>query len=95
MKKAKEYAEYILSFKEDEELFIKAMGDTVFELIKEMNELNKVRKISRKSALKSIVLEQDRKWRAVCRLIDMEGMRVVFLDYLKKGLPEFWELLDM
>lgn len=90
MKKAKDYANEILAFKDDEELLISAMSKAVRDMMVEIGELTKARNIKRKSALKSIILEQDRKWKAICRLINLEGMSSSFLDCLQKAYPLIW-----
>lgn len=60
-------------------------------MIFEVGDLIKSRNIKKRSALKSIIFEQDNKWKAVCRLIDYEELRYVFLECLQKCCPNLWK----
>lgn len=84
LKKAKEYADYILSNSTNDEEMIKAMSEVMFEMILEIGDLIKSRNIQMQSALKPIILEQDRKWKSVCKRIKQEGMRNSFMEHLKE-----------
>ena len=91
MKKAKEYSEYILSFKDDEDAFINAISKSVQDIVVEIKELAETRNIQTRSALKAIILEQDRKWKSVCNKIEKPSMRSVFMSYMRHQFPEVLE----
>lgn len=95
MKKAKEYAERILTVKHDEDLFIKEMGEVISEMIEEIKELVAMRNATLLSALKPIILEQDRKWKAICRRIDLVPMGDSFLEVLYKLYPPYEDAMKL
>lgn len=89
MKKAKEYAKDILSCNNESERQ-KVILDTADELINEIQEIAKTRNIKTNIALKSIILEQNRKWKAVCRRTNKEEKLLIedgFMKLLYIALP--------
>lgn len=94
MKKAKEFAEEILEFERGSEEYLTAVAKAVSEMISEVGELVEARNIVKKSALDAIVKEQDRKWKAVCRLTDNEVQRELFKQSLYELCPTIKRELD-
>lgn len=88
MKKADEYAKYIMEYEYDKDEFMSAMGKVVMDLTREMRVLMETRGIKKASALKAIILEIDQKWKAVCSRIDQEDMKCIFMIYLREQLPD-------
>jgi len=92
MKKAKEYAEMILVGNQDE-----SIKKTADEMIREISELSRTRNVSSNSALKAIVVEQNKKWKAVCKIVNKDEMilsETGFMMLLERVIPETKELMN-
>ena len=88
MRKANEYAEYIIKYESDKKGIVGAIGKVIIEMVKEIGELVEERNITKRTALKSIIKEQDRKWVSICNKTGLIGMEKTFMNYLEEGLPE-------
>ena len=89
MKKSKDYAKQLLVVRHNDELFIKEMSNVILEMIDEIKELVEMRNAKLLPALRSIILEQDNKWKAICRKIDLEPMESSFLECIYKLYPPY------
>jgi hypothetical protein len=92
LKKAKDYAEQLKKCGNDTETIRKEINSIVLEMIQEIGELSKSRNIKTNSALKSIILEQDQKWKSLCNKVNtpdslIELKRDGFINGLKKAVP--------
>ncbi len=88
MKKAKDYAEILVKYKHDEELFKTEISKVIIELMKEIYDLVKTRNAIRTPAIKSIVNELNKKWIAICRRVELKNQDELFLESIDKLLPE-------
>jgi hypothetical protein len=77
MKKAKEYAQQLLDCKDNKELIDKELSKIITQLCSEIVDLSNNRKIEKESALKSIIKEQDQKWKAICNIVEKSNFKII------------------
>lgn len=90
MKKAREYAEQILS-SADEASLNREINETFQALVQEISEIGQARRIGTNRALKAIILEQKQKWAAICRIVNRDRVMLKedgFIEMLELVLPE-------
>ena len=86
---AKEYIEqYNNALDKEYEIFV-----IFYCLIKEIKELAKSRNLMTDAALKDIILEQDRKWRAFAQQVDI-ARDDAFIPTLTKEVPMTSQVLE-
>lgn len=91
MKKAKEYAKEIIETyvdKNEGEALVLA-AQTVKELFKESEELQKARRVTNYAPMLAILKEQHLKWTSICRHVNKEVLLLnerAFLDVIEKKM---------
>lgn len=91
MKKAKEYAADILSCMHDEQDLMEEIRKTANQMIQEIREIAEKRNIKTNRALKAILLEQNQKWKAICKIVNKEKLILRengFLELLQAEVPD-------
>ena len=90
MKKGKDYAKMIL---ESPEYMSESASEVMKQMFLEVKEIAIMRNVKKDDAFNSIIEEQSKKWKAVCRIVN-EGREKAFLDE-EVFKASFLDFLDM
>lgn len=87
MKKAKEYASLIINSDFSQE----SINQVFNEMVSEITEVAKIRNIQSNNGVRAILLEQQQKWTAICRIVNAKQNVLNesgWLELLNKVIPE-------
>jgi len=92
MKKAKEYAAQIIESNHSQEV----IKQVFHEMVNEIHEVSVARKVKSDKAIRAIILEQQQKWAAICRIVNKQQPVLDekgFINLLKVAIPETEQIL--
>lgn len=97
IKKAIDYAERLKPYVVKDEISLKLseeMAKVINEMFMEMKGIIAQRNLTQDSGIYSIIIEQDKKWKSVCRKANINNMDNIFMDSLFKLVPEMKMVVD-